>query len=135
MKTDDIKKYQTTSKFPMIGTNLSEKQKLNNNNINQITHKFQSEKKLILNYDFQSLDYVTQTRTGEESGIKKENNQDASIILKNVCDIEDYDIYGIMDGHGSNGHLVSNFVKNKIKEYFNNHAKQRKIRNENELLL
>ena len=120
MKTDDIKKYQTTSKFPMICTNLSEKQKLNNNNINQITHKFQSKKKLILNYDFQSLDYETQTRTGEESGIKKENNQDASIILKHVCDIEDYDIYGIMDGHGSNGHLVSNFVMNKIKEYFNN---------------
>jgi len=25
-----------------------------------------------------------------------------------------------MDGHGSEGHLVSDFVKNKIKEYFNN---------------
>ena len=33
--------------------------------------------------------------------------------------IEDYSIYGIMDGHGSNGHLVSNFVKEKVKEYFN----------------
>ena len=25
-----------------------------------------------------------------------------------------------MDGHGSEGHLVSDFVKNQIKEYFNN---------------
>jgi serine/threonine protein phosphatase PrpC len=40
--------------------------------------------------------------------------------LKKVCGIENYDIYGIMDGHGSEGHLVSDFVKNQIKEYFNN---------------
>ncbi len=123
MKTDDSKKIRKSTQFPMMDTNyypINEQQKLNNKIINKMAHKFKSEKKLVLNYDFQSMDYATQTRTGEESGIKKENNQDASIILKNVFDIEDYDIYGIMDGHGSNGHLVSNFVKNKIKEYFNN---------------
>jgi len=123
MKTDDSKKIRKSTQFPMVDTNyypINEQQKLNNKIINKMAHKFKSEKKLVLNYDFQSMDYATQTRTGEESGIKKENNQDASIILKNVFDIEDYDIYGIMDGHGSNGHLVSNFVKNKIKEYFNN---------------
>ena len=123
MKTDDSKKNKKSTQFPMVDTNyypINEQQRLNNKIINRMTHKFKSEKKLVLNYDFHSIDYATQTRTGEESGIKKENNQDASIILKNVCDIEDYDIYGIMDGHGSNGHLVSNFVKNKIKEYFSN---------------
>lgn len=36
-----------------------------------------------------------------------------------ICGIGNYSIYGIMDGHGSNGHLVSNFVKEKIEEYFN----------------
>ena len=123
MKTDDPKKNRKSTKFPIVDTNpfsINEQQIFNNNTINRKTHKFKSEKKLVLNYDFKSIDYATQTRTGEESGTKKENNQDASIILKNVCDIEDYDIYGIMDGHGSNGHLVSSFVKNKIKEYFNN---------------
>ena len=123
MKTDDSKKNRKSTQFPIVDTNsfpINEQQKFNNKIINQMAHKFKSEKKLVLDYDFKSIDYATRTRTGEEKGITKENNQDASIILKNVCDIEDYDIYGIMDGHGSNGHLVSSFVKNKIKEYFNN---------------
>ena len=65
--------------------------------------------------------YATDTRTGiEEDGKTKENNQDSSIIISNVCNIENYCIIGVMDGHGTNGHLVSNFVKNKINEYFNN---------------
>jgi len=64
--------------------------------------------------------YASHTRKGtNEDGVIKENNQDASIILNNVMDVENYCIYGIMDGHGSNGHLASNFVKDKIKEYFN----------------
>ena len=64
--------------------------------------------------------YASHTRKGtNEDGVIKENNQDASIILNNVMDVENYCIYGIMDGHGSNGHLVSNFVKDRIKEYFN----------------
>ena len=63
--------------------------------------------------------YASHTRKGtNEDGIVKENNQDASIILNNIMDVENYCIYGIMDGHGSNGHLASNFVKDRIKEYF-----------------
>jgi len=122
--TEDTKKNISFSKLPLIDTNmfnLKDHQQLNNQVINKTKHKFQSEKKLSLNFDFKGIDYSTQTRMGEiENGIPKDNNQDASIILKNVCGICSYDIYGIMDGHGSNGHLVSNFVKNKVNEYFNN---------------
>ena len=50
----------------------------------------------------------------------KLNNQDRSIILNNICDVENYSIYGIMDGHGSNGHYVSEFIKTKIEEIFCN---------------
>ena len=106
--------------FPLIDINLfSLKEKKNLNN--KIKHKFQSDKKESLNINLEIIDYATETRKGEiENGLKKENNQDSSIILKKVCGIENYDIYGIMDGHGSEGHLVSDFVKNQIKEYFNN---------------
>ena len=106
--------------FPLIDINLfSLKEKKNLNN--KIKHKFQSDKKESLNINLEIIDFATETRKGEiENGLKKENNQDSSIILKKVCGIENYDIYGIMDGHGSEGHLVSDFVKNQIKEYFNN---------------
>ena len=122
--TETSKKNISFSKLPLIDTSIfatNDHQQLNKQVINNTKHKFQPEKKLSLNFDFKGVDYSSQTRMGEiENGIPKENNQDSSIILKNVCGICGYDIYGIMDGHGSNGHLVSNFVKNKIKEYFNN---------------
>ena len=122
--TEAYKKNNSFSKLPLIDTNifpLKEHQNINTQIINNTKHKFQSEKKLSLNFDFQGVDFASDTRTGEiENGITKEHNQDASIILKKVCGIYYYDIYGIMDGHGENGHFVSNFVKNKVNEYFNN---------------
>ena len=132
--TEISNKNNTLVKFPVIDTNtliLNERLKVNNQIMNETKHKFQSEKKLSLNFDFKGVDYATHTRTGEEeNGLSKDNNQDASIILKNVCGIECYDIYGIMDGHGANGHLVSNFVKNRVKEFFNN-KNNYKLKNSN----
>ena len=132
--TEPSKKNISFSKLPLIDTSIipmKEHKKINNQIINNTKRKFQSEKKLSWNFDFQGVDYASDTRTGEiENGITKPNNQDASIILKNVCGICNYDIYGIMDGHGDNGHLVSNFVKNKVNEYFND-KKIYKIKNIN----
>ena len=120
-KTEASKKNSSSTKFPIVETNIETNLYLlkEHKNNNRTRLKFSSEKKLSLNIDFKGSDYATQTRTGEDEKDKqKENNQDSSIILKNVCDIEDYSIYGIMDGHGANGHLVSNFVKTKVSEYF-----------------
>ena len=50
---------------------------------------------------------------------EKKNNQDTSLIIEDVCGIKNYNIYCIMDGHGSNGHLVSNYIKEKIIKNFN----------------
>ena len=124
LNTESSKKNNSLTKLPLIDINmlsLNDEHKSNNPNATKSKHKFQSEKKLSLNFDFKGIDYSTQTRTGEtEKGLTKENNQDASIILKNVYGLETFDIYGIMDGHGANGHLVSDFVKNKVKDFFNN---------------
>jgi len=54
-----------------------------------------------------------------EKGIKK-TNQDTFIIEKNVNGIENFNIFGVLDGHGDNGHLASNFVKNYIIEKIKN---------------
>ena len=134
IQTEISNRQNPNTKLPLIDINLfsfNEQQKISNQIIKKTKHKFQSQKKLSLNFDFQGLDYATQTRTGEiENGKTKENNQDSSIVLKNICGINCYDIYGIMDGHGSNGHLVSDFVKNKVKEFFNN-KKNYKIKTKN----
>ena len=111
-------------KFPLIDKNMSHfksDKKINNKIEKKSHHKYKSDTLLNKEYILQIKKYATYSRKGtEEDGKNKENNQDISIILNNICQIENYSIYGIMDGHGSNGHLVSNFVKEKIEEYFNN---------------
>ena len=109
-------------KFPLIENSLYPSQRdknVNNEIINKKHNKFKSGTLLDVNYLIETKKYATYSRKGtDENGKSKENNQDNSIILNNIFDIENYSIYGIMDGHGSNGHLVSNFVKEKIEEYF-----------------
>jgi serine/threonine protein phosphatase PrpC len=53
-----------------------------------------------------------------ENGMTK-TNQDTYIILNNIFNLK-FNIYGIMDGHGENGHLVSQYVRNQIEEIFTN---------------
>ena len=110
-------------KVPLIETNICpmKNDKKNDNKLNsKVHHKFKSGTLLDKEYINQFKKNATYSKKGTEEGGKlKENNQDISIILNNVYNIENYNIYGIMDGHGSNGHLASNFVKEKIEEYFN----------------
>ena len=110
-------------KYPLIETNIypiKSGKKEDNKLIHKAYHKYKSDDNLLdTEYIFKLKKDSTYSKKGtEEGGKPKENNQDMSIILKNVCNVENYNIYGIMDGHGSNGHLVSNFVKEKIEEYF-----------------
>ena len=126
-------KSKSAIKFPLIETNIHQiksDKKLNNKIVNTCHHKYKSDTLLNSEYILENKKYATHTINGiEEEGKNKENNQDVSIILNDVCEIENYSIYGIMDGHGSNGHLVSNFVKEKIEEYFNDRKiyKQKKL--------
>ena len=127
-----FKLYKNNSnfKFPIMPTNFNpittlKFQTIDIDNKRIINNTKKPEKIIIAAKDLKIFkkdkNYYSDTRTGiEENGKSKENNQDASIILSNVCDVENFCIIGVMDGHGTNGHLVSNFVKNKINEYFNN---------------
>ena len=86
----------------------------------------QSKKKNILNDKkidivYKSKNCISATQKGFllKNDTEKENNQDCSLIIENACGIKNYNIYSIMDGHGSNGHLVSNYIKENIIKYFN----------------
>ena len=61
--------------------------------------------------------FATYTKTGKIEGNLKDNNQDSAVLLNNIFNL-DYCIYAIMDGHGFNGHFVSQLVKKNIEEYF-----------------
>lgn len=52
-----------------------------------------------------------------EKDVAKEN-QDSFFVLNNVLGLEDFNIYGVMDGHGTNGHFVSYYIKQNAVDYF-----------------
>ena len=81
----------------------------------------QYERLIKIDIIYKNDNYVSATQKGflAKKNIEKENNQDCPLIIENACGIKNYNIYSIMDGHGSNGHLVSNFIKENIIKYFN----------------
>ena len=76
------------------------------------------EKGKSLNAEFTSTIYVKVseglTIPGKnEYGLKK-TNQDTFIIEKNVNGVLNFNFFGVMDGHGEDGHLASQFVSRYI---------------------
>ena len=55
-----------------------------------------------------------------EKGITK-INQDTFFIEKNVNGVDNFNIFGVLDGHGEFGHLASKFVKNYIINQIKSH--------------
>ena len=62
--------------------------------------------------------HISITQAGkEEDGITK-TNQDSYLELTNINNNPNFNIFGIFDGHGTKGHLVSQFIVNYFKSYF-----------------
>ena len=49
----------------------------------------------------------------DDDGLKK-TNQDSYILEKNINGILNFNIFGVLDGHGANGHFASQFVTKYI---------------------
>ncbi len=62
--------------------------------------------------------YFAGTHPGtDESGTIKEN-QDSFSFIENVFGLDNCNIYSVMDGHGTNGHFVSQFCGEALKKFF-----------------
>ena len=89
------------------------KRKMSTNSSNSISEE-DNLKSTQKNIRFQGF-AVTQPGKIEDGSIK--TNQDSFVILQRIFDI-DFNIFSVMDGHGTNGHLVSQFSKQCAMEYF-----------------
>ena len=52
----------------------------------------------------------------------KNINQDNYLILENIFEIKDFNLFSIFDGHGQNGHFISKLAKENFLDYFSNHS-------------
>jgi serine/threonine protein phosphatase PrpC len=57
---------------------------------------------------------------GKNEQGKVKINQDTYLMLTSICNLDDVMIYGVLDGHGPNGHCASKSAKDIIIQYFSN---------------
>lgn len=64
------------------------------------------------------IEYFSISIAGRSGGIDKENNQDMKLEVDHFCDFQDeLKLFVVADGHGYNGHHVSQTIKQVLPEY------------------
>ena len=69
------------------------------------------------------------SRAGKDEIGNSKTNQDTYIALTSINSIKDFDIFAVLDGHGPEGHLVSQFVSKFIQIQFQTHPGLQRIKN------
>ena len=77
--------------------------------------------------------YDVITQAGINKNQYKKINQDYYIISTNINKIKNYNIFGVLDGHGLYGHLISIFVGRYILNNFIHNEKLKSCSNSEEL--
>ena len=85
----------------------------NDNGINIPSNKFDTSG-ILKNYGILSV-------PGKDSSGKKKRNQDSFVFKGNINKVKDFNIFGVLDGHGTEGHNVSKFASECIANYIINH--------------
>ncbi|MCQ2818781.1 MAG: protein phosphatase 2C domain-containing protein [archaeon] len=67
-----------------------------------------------------SYEYLSQAGKNEQGKIK--TNQDSYLINFKINGKKNYHMFGVLDGHGLNGHFASSLATNFLKNYFTNSA-------------
>lgn len=70
-------------------------------------------------YNFSINKTFGYSRAGLSDTGSIKTNQDSYLILRNIFNLN-YNILGILDGHGIDGHFVSQFIKDEIIKTFSN---------------
>ena len=99
----NIKKRKTAEFSNIIKINLKQNISFTESEINELKIKIKSSK-------------ITQPGLNYN---KPKTNQDSYLILENIFE-QKLNIYGIFDGHGENGHLISNLISKFFAQYFTN---------------
>ena len=85
---------------------------------------------------FSHAKIVSFTQSGLNQEGNKKTNQDNFIVLTNVLkSLQDFMIFGVFDGHGENGHLISLQIKLFLNDYYDEtklYEYWKKIKHKNE---
>ena len=111
---------KTTLNVGRLKNNLNKANKLN-----KINSEFSTQTQI-------KLCKATSVAGRNEDGLRK-INQDNYIIERNINGVLNFNIFGVLDGHGINGHLVSEFVSRYIISRIKNHNMIKNLKNPKEI--
>jgi serine/threonine protein phosphatase PrpC len=97
-----------------------------NNNLNSHSKKNSFEKKIIKNY-------FALSQAGKTSNGATKTNQDSYLVLTKINNFSNFNVFGIFDGHGPDGHLVSQFLVKYFSDFFHNNPEIKKCQRELEI--
>lgn len=69
---------------------------------------------------FKKSNFSSFSKPGKSEKQDPKENQDSYVLERDIFENIQFHIYGVMDGHGVNGHFVSKFIADKICKYFEN---------------
>jgi serine/threonine protein phosphatase PrpC len=69
------------------------------------------------------------SRPGKDVYGNQKVNQDSFVSLTNINNIKDFNIFGVLDGHGPEGHYVSEFASDYIPSQITNNTEIKKLDN------
>ena len=97
-------KSKNNNNINIITTNNS-----NNQNFNISNNTINNNKKIFIKNTY-SL-----SQAGYNEDRKPKINQDSYFELNHINNFDNFNIFCVLDGHGSNGHLISQYVKKSLK--------------------
>ena len=112
---------------------------LNNNNLNNIVSQNNNlAKDMSVSYNsfIQSgwlKNYGVLTLPGKNTSGNHKTNQDSFVFKAGINQIKDFNIFGVLDGHGPNGHFVSKFASEFIPSKLINHPEIQILKDPDEI--
>ena len=73
--------------------------------------------------------YAVFTHPGCDKNGNQKTNQDSFVFKTNINNIKNFNIFGVMDGHGPQGHYVSQFASKFIPFQIINHRELKNLKN------
>ena len=109
----------------------------------KIKNKFKNESNNLIKNTFLSPELISPpefikaceaiTVPGKNETGNKKINQDSYIIERNINGIFNFNIFGVLDGHGEDGHYASQFVSRYIISHIKNHPLIKKCEDAKEI--
>jgi serine/threonine protein phosphatase PrpC len=77
--------------------------------------------------------YCALSEAGKDSYGMTKINQDSTLVLTNINNLINFNVFAVLDGHGPQGHLVSQYLVKYFTDFFNNNKEIKKCKDESDV--